>query len=65
VGLELAEARVDLEGTKRIERGAIEGFLRDLLAAHGFELKSVGPESIRVWMIQAMGTPEAGSESNP
>lgn len=65
VGEELAEARVDLTGKKRLERGAIEGFLQDLLQAHGFELKSVGPQSIRVWMVQALGTSGAGSESDP
>jgi len=51
VGLELAAARVELEGTRKLKRGAIEGFLQDLLAAHGFELSSVGPESIRVWLV--------------
>jgi len=51
VGRDLAAARVELEGTRKLERGAIEGFLIDLLAAHGFELKSIGPESLRMWQV--------------
>jgi hypothetical protein len=51
VGRELAAARVELEGTEKLDRGAIEGFLEDLLGAHGFELKTVGPASIRMWQV--------------